>query len=129
MHKKGMVFGVFDGLHEGHKHFLSEAAKNCDKLVVVAAPSETVLKLKGRAPKRDFKERAEAIAAFNPKFLVVSGDTALGAWGVLEKHRPDMVFLGYDQDGIAREFEQRGVPFTILPSYFPERYKSELLNT
>ena len=128
MHKKGMVFGVFDGLHEGHKHFLSEAAKGCDELVVVVAPSETAGMLKGRAPKRNFKERAEAVAAFGQKFLVVSGDITLGAWSVLEKHRPDMVFLGYDQGGIAEELKRRGVPFTALPPYFPERYKSELLN-
>ncbi len=128
MYKKGMVFGVFDGLHEGHRHFLSEAANNCDELVVVVALSETAERLKGRAPKHDFKERAKAVAAFNPKFLVVSGDTAIGAWSVLEKHGPDMVFLGHDQDGIAKELKRRDVPFTTLSPHFPERYKSELLN-
>ncbi len=129
MPKKGMVFGVFDGLHEGHKHFLSEATKNCNELVVAVTPSETVLKLKGRAPKRDFKERAGTVAAFNPRFFVVSGDTTLGAWGVLEEHQPDMVFLGYDQDGIAEELKKKGVSFATLPSHFPERYKSGLLNS
>ena len=50
MNKKGMVFGVFDGLHEGHKYLLTEAAKLCDELVVVVTLDEAVATLKGHLP-------------------------------------------------------------------------------
>lgn len=32
-----MVFGVFDGLHPGHRAFLRQARKKGDKLIVVVA--------------------------------------------------------------------------------------------
>ncbi len=126
--KKGMVFGVFDGLHEGHKHFLSLAAKQCKKLIVVVTPSNIVEILKNHPPKYSYEERIKKIALFDPSFDVVTGDTTLGQWNVLRDHRPDMVFLGYDQKALAAELENRAVPFIFLDPHSPDKYKSSLLN-
>jgi len=47
----GMVFGVFDGLHQGHKHFLQAAAKRCKQLIVVVTVPAVVSVLKKHKPR------------------------------------------------------------------------------
>lgn len=125
---RGMVFGVFDGLHDGHKNFLSRAAEQCDELIVVLTLPEMVQQLKGRLPARSFETRLADIKSFNANFAVVGGDTMLGEWKVLKDHQPDRIFLGYDQQGIAGELMKLKIPYMILESYNPEQYKSSLLS-
>ena len=119
---------MFDGLHEGHRYFLSQAKALCDELVVVVTRDETAGRLKARTPKQSFEDRAGAIGEFDPLFKVVPGDATLGEWKVVKEHRPDMVFLGYDQKAIAPELEKLRIPFTFLDPYHPEKYKSSLLD-
>lgn len=125
---KGMVFGVFDGLHEGHRHFLSEASDNCDTLVVVVATDKAARALKGRAPRYALTERIEAVREALPGAEVVAGDDETGSWNVLSAHAPDIVILGYDQDALAEELEKRSVPHMYLSAHEPERFKSSILN-
>ena len=40
--KKVLVFGTFDGLHEGHKDFLRQAKQYGDHLTVVVGRDSTV---------------------------------------------------------------------------------------
>ena len=124
----GMVFGVFDGLHEGHRDFLQQARAKCGKLIVVLTLPEAVRELKGREPKRSYEERANALKAFDPTLTVVQSDARLHSWEVLSAHKPDMVFLGYDQQAIATELEKMGVPFESLDAHRPETFKSSLLD-
>lgn len=123
-----MVFGVFDGLHEGHHHFLSEAIQKCDELIVVVAPDEVARILKGHSPHVSLQERIEAITAFAPHVKVVSGDSDSGSWKVLDSYTPDMVILGYDQGAIADELETRAIPYMYLSAHEPGRFKSSILN-
>jgi cytidyltransferase-like protein len=124
---KGMVFGVFDGLHEGHAHFLREAASRCDELVAVVATDEAARALKGRAPKFSLSERIARVVALGAS-TVAPGDEEQGAWRVLEKHAPDVVFLGYDQDAIAKALDARGIRYEYVSAHEPGRFKSSLLN-
>jgi len=124
-----MVFGVFDGLHEGHKFLLTEAAKGCEELVVVVTPDETVKLLKKRFPKHPYSARSSAITQFNSSLKVIPGDEKPGQWTVLADHRPDMVFLGYDQQAIADELKKIDIPFTFLAPHHPHKYKSSLLDS
>lgn len=127
-YKKALVFGVFDGLHEGHRHFLSQALTLCDELIVVVAQSETVQTLKGHAPKYSYKERRSAITAFKDTLTIVPGDFVLGSWSAIHTHKPDVVFLGYDQYSIAEELKKMAIPMVFLESHYPETYKSSLLH-
>ncbi len=123
-----MVFGVFDGLHEGHQYFLRLAQTLCDELVVVVAVDEAVRALKGRVPKHSNGDRIAAIRNFNPATVVVSGDDTPGQWSALKTYVPDVVFLGYDQKAIAGALKDIPMPFVFLEAHRPEEYKSSLLH-
>jgi cytidyltransferase-like protein len=122
-----MVFGVFDGLHEGHRHFLNEAKKRCDELVVVVSQDEAARALKGREPHKPFEERVIDIRAFDTSFIVVAGDTIHGSWEVLAKQEPDIVFAGYDQRELAEALEEKGIRVEFISPHHPHEFKSSIL--
>lgn len=122
-----IVFGVFDGFHEGHKFFLKEALKRTDELLVVVAPDVAVLKLKGKNPRAPFLERARAVSDFDNRIRTIQGDEEEGSWRVLKNAQPDIVFLGYDQTAIADELKKMKVRFDFIESHEPHMYKSSKL--
>lgn len=125
--KKGVVFGVFDGLHEGHKYFLNVALSSVEKLIVVVAPDSAVLSLKGKKPQHALQERMKRILELNSLLTVVAGDEKEGEWSVIRKEQPDIVFLGHDQADIAEELTKLDVTFQYIGAHEPERYKSSIL--
>mgnify|MGYP003759635527 FL=1 len=46
--KIGVTNGCFDVLHSGHLHLLSEAKKNCDKLIVLLNSDKSIKMIKGK---------------------------------------------------------------------------------
>lgn len=127
-YQTGVVFGVFDGLHDGHKYFLTEAARHCEKIIVVVTASEAVLHLKGHLPRYEYGERVAAIRAFNPKLKVVQGDRTLGKWTAIKKYAPEIVLLGHDQQAIAEELVKLHIRFIFLDSHHPEKHKSSIIH-
>ena len=124
---QGLVFGVFDGLHLGHQYFLTEALKQSDKLIVVVTLDEVVERLKKRWPAKPLAERVAKIKEYNSSLVVVPGDLVLGQWQVLKDNFYDIIWLGYDQEGIAKELDKLKVTYEFLEPYQPEVYKSSLL--
>ncbi len=122
-----MVFGVFDGLHEGHRFFLQSAADQCEKLMVVVARDDASSALKGRTPKHALDKRVQAIQSLNQVWTVIPGDSTQGEWSALKQHQPDMVFLGHDQHAVAEELKKMGIPFSFIDAHEPDQYKSSLL--
>lgn len=123
-----MVFGVFDGLHDGHRFFLREAANRCDRLIVIVASPTMVKHLKHKKSKYGLTDRVSAIRNANPNFIVVIGDDRPGTWSTLKKYRPNTVFLGYDQHALASACREIGVHTKSIDSHSPDIYKSSLLN-
>ncbi|MDP3957671.1 MAG: adenylyltransferase/cytidyltransferase family protein [bacterium] len=128
LYKTGMVFGVFDGLHEGHQHLLHQAQSRCERLIVVVAHENVVKVIKGHLPRFSFQERAETLRSFNPHLEIILGDPVIETWSAFKTYQPDMVFLGYDQLRLAEKLKGMDVPFTFLDSHFPEKYKSSTIN-
>ncbi len=128
-YSKGLVFGVFDIFHKGHEYFIDEALKRCDELVVVVTLSEIVQILKNRMPKNSFDVRFSRIKKYKSNLTVVPGDAVLGSWKVLKDNQFDIIFLGYDQDGIAKELDKMKVPYEFIDSHHPDVYKSSLYKT
>ncbi|MDO8574317.1 MAG: adenylyltransferase/cytidyltransferase family protein [bacterium] len=131
---KVMVFGVFDGLHKGHKYFLSEAKKLGDSLIAVVTTNENVKKLKGNLPAANFNQRQEEVLKNDNVDEVVPNDRELFTWKVLDKHKPDIIAIGYDQTelekALADYIQKKGlkIKLKVIPSFKPHRYKSSLIN-
>ena len=129
---KVLVFGSFDLLHEGHKHFFNEAKKLGNTLYVVVAKDSSIKSFKGHESNFNEDERVEHI-----KKLGIVDDVRLGyegdKWKIIEEIKPDIIALGYDQDSYTKGLEKgmldRNLKVKIvrLGSYMPEKYKSSLM--
>ncbi|RMD66285.1 FAD synthase [Candidatus Parcubacteria bacterium] len=127
-----LVFGVFDGIHPGHRSMLREAKSYGDYLIVALAPDKVVRRLKGRLPRRSFAERKKDLLALGEVDEVLAGDDSLGSWKVLDRARPDVVALGYDQRRLSLSLREylggAAVPRVVmLSAYKPHRCHSSLL--
>src|SRR3954463_1039918 len=98
--KKVMVFGVFDGVHVGHRAFFLEARKHGNYLIAVLTQDHIVERLKLRLPKKNFAERFDNLKKEDIVDEIVIGDAELGMYEVIKKYKPDVIALGYDQQGL-----------------------------
>jgi len=111
-----MTTGVFDLLHPGHVHMLSEAKKLGDELVVVVARDENVAKEK-HAPITPEAHRRDMVAALKPVDEAVLGHKD-DYYQIVEEMQPDIFALGFDQDydeaRIQAEFDRRHIPCRVV---------------
>ena len=114
--KRVMAAGTFDLIHLGHLHYLQEAKKLGDQLVVVVACDETVREKK-HEPLMNEKTRAELIEALKPVDEVVIGVEG-DPFETVEKINPDVIALGYDQwhqeKRIKDELKNRGLKSEVV---------------
>lgn len=128
--KKVMIFGVFDGLHGGHKALLKEAKKYGDYLIVVVAQNHIVEHLKGHAPKFDIAERMVHLQQEDGVDEVVIGDAKLGTWDIARQYRPDVIVFGYDQELLKEDFLQAMPSFDFLPElHVAADYEANMLHS
>jgi len=129
-----LVFGVFDGLHRGHQYFLREAKKLGDYLIVAIPQDDVVKEIKKRVPLENFETRKKHLQAEDFVDEVISSDTSLNNWRVLERSHPHIIALGYDQDDLKKALEshllEHGIKIEIkvIKGFKPRKYKSSLLN-
>jgi cytidyltransferase-like protein len=95
-----LVFGTFDGLHEGHRYFLRRARSLGDRLVVSLSRDEFVRAFKAKSPRHDETQRRLRLEASGLADAVHLSDPVPGSYDILAKTRPDIVCLGYDQDAL-----------------------------
>lgn len=132
--RKVMVFGVFDGVHEGHRHFLKEAKALGDYLIVAVAQNHIVEHLKGHLPQLDIAERLEHLKHEDAVDEVEIGDAELSTFEVVKNHKPDVIALGYDQKLLKENLEKNRdkfdwpIEFKTVSAYEPNIYHSSLLN-
>ena len=127
--RRVMVFGTFDVLHEGHRSLFRQAREHGDELIVVVARDETVRRIKGRPPHHGEDARKAAVEEEGLADRVVLGDPA-DTYAVIERLRPDVICIGYDQsafvDSLPEELRKRGISAEImrLAPFRPEEFKS-----
>ncbi|MCX6761986.1 MAG: FAD synthase [Candidatus Moranbacteria bacterium] len=130
--KKVMAFGTFDIFHAGHKSYLEQAKELGEYLIVVVARDETVLLIRKQRSVNSEQERRRII-----KESKIANEVVLGnlddKYAVIEKYRPDVIAIGYDQlVDLAELTEKLGnlklkAEIVRLKSYEPERFKSSKL--
>jgi len=111
-----MATGVFDILHMGHVHFLSEAKKLGDRLVVVVAHDETVRNIKYE-PVTSGDMRLKMIRSLKPVDEAVMGKEG-DIYSIVEEIKPDIIAIGYDQphdpEKIKNDLKERGIEIDVI---------------
>lgn len=131
--KTVLVFGTFDGLHDGHRFFLREARKLGTRLIASVATDEVITHTKKHAPTQHLEERLQTLEASGLVHLAVAGDKILGNWTAIKQWKPNIVAIGYDQTKLEeklREFiAQEHLPISLvrIPAHDPDRLHSRLL--
>ncbi len=127
-----MTFGTFDYLHEGHESYLKQAKALGDYLIVVIARDRTVRQIKGAAPVNPERRRAA-----NIRKTGLADKVILGSHGdkhkVLNKYRPAVIALGYDQFVFTQKLKKTLIDLKMdsdirrMDAFFPQVFKSSLL--
>jgi FAD synthetase len=135
INKTVVIFGVFDGIHEGHLSFINEAKKQGNQLVAIVARDATSKILKGKIPHLNEEQRINALLQIEDIDRVLLGDPITGTYNILKEINPDIIFLGYDQKDLFENLNktiQSGkiheVEIVCGTPYKPETFHSSLLN-
>ncbi|PIR84147.1 FAD synthase [Candidatus Kaiserbacteria bacterium CG10_big_fil_rev_8_21_14_0_10_51_14] len=130
-----MVFGTFDILHEGHIDFFRQARALAPypHLIVSVARDVSVERIKGAHPRRTENERLATVERYALVDEGVLGDME-GYIDHIRATRPDIIALGYDQNGeyvenLEKDLHATGLQTKIirLSAYKPEVYKTSKL--
>jgi FAD synthetase len=98
-----LASGAFDLLHYGHVRLLEEAKKLGGpdaRLIVIIARDETVAKRKGERPVMPEDQRRALVEALKVVDEALLGYEDMNMTAVIEKTKPDIIAVGYDQDEI-----------------------------
>ena len=130
--KKVMTFGTFDIFHPGHASYLAQAKKLGECLIVVVARDENVARYKKQDTRNKEKARLRVVTSSGLADSVELGSLR-NQYAVIEKFRPDVIALVYDQKVDMRELKSKLQEFSLetkivrLKAYKPEVYKSSKL--
>ncbi len=116
-----LASGVFDLLHLGHVKYLEEAKKaggrNAELIVIVARDS-TVEKRKGKKPIMPENQRRALVESLKIVNEAILGYEEFDIGRVIEKIKPDVIVVGYDQGGMERTvknyIEKQGLKIKIV---------------
>ena len=127
-----MIFGTFDGIHEGHLNLFKQAKSKGDYLIAVVGRDATVKKVKNRWPGLGEKERAKNLRKYSDIDKVLLGGKG-DPFKIIKRIKPDIICLGYDQNSftqdLKKEIEVRKIKVKIvrLRAYKPKIYHSSKL--
>ena len=130
-----MVFGTFDLIHPGHVEFFRQAkALAADShLIVSVARDKNVARIKGTAPRNAESARLEEVRKLDYVGDAVLSDE-VGFMAHIVTAKPDIMALGYDQEGeyvehLKRALKDAGLNVAIvrLKPHEPERFKTSKL--
>ena len=130
---KVMVFGTFDGLHEGHLDFFRQAKEYGDYLVAVVARDVNVKKIKKRAPVKNEIERLEILKKCDLVDYSILGYED-NPYRIIQEVKPNIICLGYDQKSFNINLEGKlkelglNIKIYTLEPYKPEKFKSSIIN-
>jgi FAD synthetase len=128
---KVMVFGTFDILHPGHLHFLKQAKKLGNFLVVSVARDRNAAKFKGFIPTFSEQDRLELVRNISAVDRAVLGGSINYLPHIL-REKPDVIALGYDQKAYATELlidiraKKLSIEVVRLKPFRASKYKSSV---
>jgi FAD synthetase len=118
--KTVLTSGAFDLIHYGHIRLLEEAKRLGGpdaRLVVIVARDETIRRLKQHLPVIPEDQRRAVVEALRVVDEALLGYEGLDMATVIDRVQPDIIAVGYDQDGIeamaAKAIEKRGLKIEV----------------
>jgi FAD synthetase len=96
-------------MHLGHVRFLEEAKKAGGKnaeLIVIVARDSTVEKRKGKKPIMSEDQRRALVESLKVVDEAILGFEDFDIDEVIDKIKPDIIAMGYDQKGMTRAVEK-----------------------
>jgi FAD synthetase len=132
---KIMLFGTFDGLHEGHLNFFKQARNLAENVFLIAciARDKNVFKIKNKKTIFLENKRKNLVKKCNLIDKVVLGSLNDYLAQIL-KEKPDIIALGYDQKVFVKELKnyikqkKLNIKIVRLKSHKQNIYKNSLLN-
>lgn len=130
-----MVFGTFDMVHPGHEDLFRQARGLAEDpyLIVSVARDASVERIKGFRARNDESKRLAVVSGNALVDEAVLGDR-VGYIGHIAAAHPDIIALGYDQEGeyvenLARDLEAAGISARIerLAAHRPDEFKTSKL--
>lgn len=133
--EKILVFGTFDGVHEGHLNLFKQARKLSKNpfLIVSIARDVNVARIKNKLPFNNEKRRQALVKKTKLADRVVLGSLKNYLSHII-KESPDFIALGYDQihytENLKKDLKSLGLTPKIrrLKPYKETIYKNSLLN-
>lgn len=101
------IGGGFEVIHRGHLYTISKAKGLGDVLVAVLARDSTIRARKGREPVADETQRLMLLSSLRQVDVAILGVRG-NIYDTLEKVKPDIVALGYDQHHLEADIEREG---------------------
>jgi FAD synthetase len=104
-----LASGTFDLLHYGHVYYLTNAKRaggENAKLVVIVARDKTVERMKGSKPVIPEEQRRAVVESLRVVNEAILGYEDMDMEKVIEKVKPDIIALGYDQEKVEKELRK-----------------------
>ena len=111
---RGITFAALDPLHFGHTRLFKRAKKLCDELIVCVSDDDYIRQVKNREPFIPIEGRLEVLR----ELKCVDGvdiQTIEGKKPLVEKYKPDVIFVGDDWTPETFSGEGLGVKVIYLP--------------
>lgn len=127
-----LVFGSFDGLHEGHIALLTFAKEQGGDLHVALATDSAIRTLKKVQSAHDFEARKKTLLETGLITSVIASEPG-DDYACISTLTPSQIILGYDQEALRIHLlewlkeHKLSVQVITAPAHYPERYKTSLL--
>ena len=131
--KRVIVFGIFDGVHDGHRDLFRQAKEYGDELVVIVGRDSASLLWKNKKPRYSEEERLTFVLKERYVDRAVLGDEERSTYGALSKIHPDCICFGYDQGMLKKDLEcwlereKSMIPCVVLKPYKETVFHTSLL--
>lgn len=131
--KKVVVFGIFDGIHEGHRDLFRQAKEYAEELVVIVGRDSASVRWKGKKPRYSQETRLSLVSREELVDQAVLGDEEQSTYRVLGELQPDVICFGYDQktlvDDLRSWLQARGKSILLvqLQPFKPDTHHTSLL--
>lgn len=132
-----MIFGTFDMIHPGHEDMFRQARALAEEpfLIVSLARDSVAARFRKEAPRAPEEARRELLEAHPLIDKAVLGDESGYVTHIAEEN-PDVIALGYDQEGeyvenLETELASVGLfpQIVRLEAFKPEIYKTSKLRS